>query len=221
MQRGHETSSVWSVGYVFFSNVHLHRQVITSTTTGRELGRDVCDTKLSVLRMDLEGELVIVALQNRVQIRRAFGGEKKNLEVLFEFRDLCDRGHTIRDLCLERDILAVASSRGDVVVCALPCVKGLEDTLYREETNKKKKSRGLIAGVGNLVKGVATTGLKSVMKQIGTNEEEVKRGMRAVGDEALDDIEKTAVGSVAIGLLRRGVGLFGLGGGGDEVRDVD
>ena len=60
---------------------------------GRTLGHEVCDTKLSVLRMDLEGELVIVALQNRVQIRRAFGGEKKNLEVLFEFRDLCDRGH--------------------------------------------------------------------------------------------------------------------------------
>ena len=32
--------------------------------------------------MDLEGELVIVALQNRVQIRRAFGGEKKNLYTL-------------------------------------------------------------------------------------------------------------------------------------------
>ena len=145
------------------------------------------------------------------------------MDILFEFRDLCDRGHTIRDMCLERDILAVASSRGDVVVCALPCVNGLEHTLFREETSKKKKSRGLIAGVGSLVKGVATTGLKRVMKQIGTNEDEVKRGMRAVGDEALDDIEKTAVGSVAIGLLRGGVRLFGLGGGGgdDEVRDVD
>ena len=54
--------------------------------------------------MDLEGELVIVALQNRVQIRRAFGGEKKNLEVLFEFlaQTFCLKNKVLRLVRLQR-----------------------------------------------------------------------------------------------------------------------
>lgn len=204
---------VWSGDDSSSSSSSNKLQVFGSV--GRELGKDSFRNDISVLKMDREGELVITATENRVQIRRAFGGADGKLELLFEFRDLCDRGHTIRDLSLERDVLAVGSSRGDVVVCALPCVAGLEHKLYYVPS-KTKKSRGLIAGVGNLVKGVASTGLKRVMNRIGTNEEEVKRGMRAVGDEALDDIEKTAVGSVAMSLVRGGMGFFGLGGGGDD-----